>query len=414
MRSPWARIPSSLLLTVGQRHENPGESNDAPEFPSFGDVCNACHRPDMSNMTWQDGVKYLFSTFCAAPRVWPVGYILNSSYSPLRLERDMPSKNWRDAFEDLLALEANNEMISDEHRRAENEVAAIERYTFANASMSMFGREMKKNSDFQSSTLDFRQGLLQKGDTEMVKQIDDRLLPILKKEYEKSTVEAQEVKKKFEEQRHANASSLKPRGQGIASLITSGALPDWHSDTSTSLDGTVMGFGKRDAPPDLDSSFSISELELQKVFEEGQDYSFGLPLPLPSKTVKTLTDGSIVYENAGGVADPYSHLGPNPTSPLSQRAYSEPIRLPNGSVGRKVILKNSLADGTTVTKEFEREPAKLLEEVETTRKRLRILCGATLDLVNGGEPPSELQQALEPIIDQILRVEVEHIAELEE
>lgn len=35
----------------------------------------------------------------------PLGYILHSQYSPFRLETEYPSRNWRDAFEDLLALD---------------------------------------------------------------------------------------------------------------------------------------------------------------------------------------------------------------------------------------------------------------------------------------------------------------------
>lgn len=35
-----------------------------------------------------------------------------------------------------------------------------------------------------------------------------------------------------------------------------------------STDGPVMAFSERKSPPNLDASLSISELELQQVFEE--------------------------------------------------------------------------------------------------------------------------------------------------
>lgn len=32
--------------------------------------------------------------------MWPLGYILSSPYSPFYLEKQMPDREWRDAFED--------------------------------------------------------------------------------------------------------------------------------------------------------------------------------------------------------------------------------------------------------------------------------------------------------------------------
>lgn len=95
-----------------------GSDEEALEYPSFGATCESCKRPDASNMTWQDGVKHFFSNFLASPRMGPIGYILNSPYSPLRLERQIPYKDWRDPFEDLLAIDAGRGMISKEDRKA--------------------------------------------------------------------------------------------------------------------------------------------------------------------------------------------------------------------------------------------------------------------------------------------------------
>lgn len=51
--------------------------------------------------------------------MWPLGYILGSDYSPLYLELQYPNINWRDSFEDLLALESGKKMISAVSRQKE-------------------------------------------------------------------------------------------------------------------------------------------------------------------------------------------------------------------------------------------------------------------------------------------------------
>ena len=55
--------------------------------------------------------------------MWPIGYLVGSPFSPLQLEHEIPERNWRDAFEDLIALETSGQMISRESREKEAEVA---------------------------------------------------------------------------------------------------------------------------------------------------------------------------------------------------------------------------------------------------------------------------------------------------
>ena len=59
------------------------------------------------------------ATYFASPRMWPLGYILGSTYSPLNLEQQLPNFNWRDRFEDLLAFESGKQMISAVSRQNE-------------------------------------------------------------------------------------------------------------------------------------------------------------------------------------------------------------------------------------------------------------------------------------------------------
>jgi hypothetical protein len=60
---------------------------------------------------------------------WPIPYILFSSYSPLNLERRLPgpdgpgdlrfmSKNWRDAFEDLMRTQTGKEMLTRSNNKS--------------------------------------------------------------------------------------------------------------------------------------------------------------------------------------------------------------------------------------------------------------------------------------------------------
>ena len=55
--------------------------------------------------------------------MWPVGYLIGSPYSPLHIEQAHPQREWRDAFEDLLAVELGDEMISSESRQEEKAAA---------------------------------------------------------------------------------------------------------------------------------------------------------------------------------------------------------------------------------------------------------------------------------------------------
>ena len=130
---------------------------DGQKLPSFGAACHSCGRPDTSNMTWNDGYKHFFSTFCATPRMWPVGYILDSPYSPLRVERDMPSRNWRDAFEDLLAHDAVGALIPDEVRKAQDEYAAKDRFESANRAIVVTNHNLKGALELQKATQEARQ-----------------------------------------------------------------------------------------------------------------------------------------------------------------------------------------------------------------------------------------------------------------
>ncbi|MCJ1460791.1 hypothetical protein MMC28_011173 [Mycoblastus sanguinarius] len=98
--------------------------------PESDDICDRCGAPSTwadewtKNLSWKDSLRLYITTFLASPRMWPVGYIIASPYSPLHVERQIPARNWRDSFEDLLALESGGQMIRPDSRKKEAEAAA--------------------------------------------------------------------------------------------------------------------------------------------------------------------------------------------------------------------------------------------------------------------------------------------------
>ena len=150
-------------------------NEEAAEYPSFGATCESCKRPDVSNLTWPDGVKHFFANYLASPRMGPIGYILNSPYSPLRLERQIPHRNWRDRFEDLLAIDAGRGMISEEDRKAEFAAIMESRYEIANESIKMLNGMVRDNLKAESTVQKLRNDAAKAGGFEDVKILDDEL-----------------------------------------------------------------------------------------------------------------------------------------------------------------------------------------------------------------------------------------------
>ncbi|KAL9024585.1 MAG: hypothetical protein Q9196_006409 [Gyalolechia fulgens] len=347
---------------------------DSTEYPSFGSTCDACGRPDMSNMTWDDGVKHFFSTILSAPRMWPLGFILDSPYSPLRLEQDVPALNWRDAFEDLLALEAGRPMIPEENRKAEDLFAAGNRFKMASWGISAINYLMQDREKLQAMFQEAHRAALKHKDKRKAESISENQLGSLKSDQERHAAHAQHFKAEYEEQTNSTASSLKPRGQWIASLMNSGALPAWNWMVHNSIKGPVLTFHRNDAPPGLENDgITISELEILQHFEAGRPFSFESPIPLPIRETRAVIDGNAILPHIPVPNDPYEKFRPNKNSVMVQFARSEPVELPDGSIGSKTVITNRLANETIETKEFMQQPARLLEEVENARKSMEVV-----------------------------------------
>ena len=167
-------------------------------------------------------MNYFFSTFFATSRMWPIGYILDSPYSPLRVERAMPSRNWRDAFEDLLALEAGRGLIKEKSRKAENVIAARIRYERTKGDIWTSEYGLKQSLEREKILEKARKWATSNNDTATVQRIQEHLLPNEKAVQANSISRAQEFKARYEEKKAATASNAIPRGQWITSLIASG------------------------------------------------------------------------------------------------------------------------------------------------------------------------------------------------
>ena len=205
----------------------------------------------------------------------------------------------------------------------------------------------------------------------MVRNLDNVLIPRFKASSEWHASEAQRAKMAFENNRNATASSAMPRGQWIASIINSGALPAWEWGTYGSIDGPVMVISRSD--PSLEASIAISESNLEQIIEQGQSYNH-IPSPLPPQLYKPITNGAISNDDSGMVdPDPLKDFLPSPSSIIVQSATTEAVKLPDGTSGTKVSFEYLHADGTKSNKEFVQEPLKVLKEVENARKSMYLL-----------------------------------------
>ncbi|KAL8646316.1 MAG: hypothetical protein Q9226_006913 [Calogaya cf. arnoldii] len=362
---------------------DPLPSEGTPDLPSAGPICDTCKKPDLSNVTWEDGAKNFFSTYFAAPRMWPIGYILGSPYSPFRAERDMPSTNWRNAFEDLLALENGRGMIPEQDRKAEDEHAVRALFDSASYFITRCNRSLDDNKRREAETRLRLQQAEEHREKHAVQAITEYLLPWLESDNQRHIAHAREEKASFDALKDWPASHLRMRGQWITSLISSGALPGWKSRMYSTTLGQAMDYSKRNSPPDLDASFTISELELQQVFGEGHPYDFRDPLEFP-----TLADAMVLLHGERPPTypeipnDPFKKFRPSHSSILHQSTECDLIKMPDGSIGPKVKILNTLVDGDPEAKEFVHNPVGVFEETkgaELSMMMLRTAIGGTFD-----------------------------------
>lgn len=355
--------------------------------PEAGSVlCDKCRTPvlqqsdqDTSKFRLREKVGQLLTEWSLSPRMWPVGYLIASSYSPLRLEQEFPKRNWRDAFEDLLALESGGEMISPETREEEKAAAHEIEWQRASTNISRLDKFNKvASSSYALMQEDHR--IAEKNKHHNAVSWLDKNMEAFREAAQHRVSLAQAMKERTEARREWSASKRKDRGQWIASLITSGALPGWRSTLTDTADGIKMILYNFDsaAPEDGEDpeAIGVTESELSALFEEGVPLGYDDSAPplyhVSHRGFRPVNDGVEVLDDDGNIQlppDPPDCMSYTPERPYfrTQLTRAERITLPNGKLGTKVTVRNCFTNGETEDKVIVQEPGKVLQEVEKAR-----------------------------------------------
>ena len=356
-----------------------------PSGPDPGSVlCEKCKKsvlePSQSESTddvsFPDRVQQAVKDWLLDPNMWPVGYIIASPYSPFRVEMELSKRNWRDAFEDLLALESGGNIISDESRRQEAAVATEVRWERANYIIEKMNNLNMRDSpalNRAQKALDEMRVSGNRGDHSVISWLDKNLRLAREGVLHRVTL-ARRFKAWGEGRRDWSASGQKARGQWTASLITSGALRGWSSALEDSEDGELIRLGKEEDPENL--NVQVSERELVEHFVQGKPLHAGAPsAPLyrVSRRPSAMPEKNpqILHEDSRPEIPPdepelWSRVPERPCF-WRQNMVAEQITLPIGKTVTKVVMRNWLTNGDFEEKVMIQEPAKVLQEVEKVR-----------------------------------------------
>ncbi len=166
------------------------------------------------------------------------------------------------------------------------------------------------------------------------------------------------------------ASKYKGRGQWMASLISSGALPGWRAQIFNSSEGFQVHLTKIEGDLDDPGGQIMTEAELTREFDEGIPMQVGRPIwstsagQYPESFREDYTDGEVTsYVDFQGPT-----LRP---SILSQIIAAECTKSEEGIISTKVALKNLFTDGTTDSKEIIDDPSKVLEETNKVHSSMQ-------------------------------------------
>ena len=371
-------------------------SSQPPDQGSGSVLCDKCRSPviesdqDVSNLSFAERLSRMGKQWRLSPRMWPVGYIIESPYSPLRIEQEIPGREWRDAFEDLLALETNGEMISTESRKEEK--AASSRIGWERASHLIDKcNKLNENESVVLKLLRISRQAFEKQREHAALSFVDRKFEEFEANTQRRILFAQSIKAQEEAHRDLSASRQKDRGQWIASLTTSGAVRGWIAGFLDSAAGVnhFLQIGDHNDQPEEYDNIHFTEDESQKVFEEDKPISFGDPGPpmyeLSSQLSGKVNESQDEYNADGTVKPPEDEpvrMSNMPERPYfaAQQTTTEHITLPNGKMANKVTVLNFLTNGELEEKVIVENPVKVLEEVERGR-------GFIVDRILGFDKP---------------------------
>lgn len=331
-------------------------------------ACDKCGAPaswaDTSNLSWDQSLRHHLATFHMSPRMWPIGYILQSPYSPFWLEKEMPShKSWRDAFEDLLALESGGQMISLESRKQEAKAAQHIRHSGIHHDVSLVNDQLKRDAKLLSLLKRMRDLATREAWADHL-QVLDQAIPAQEESSKRTIAFGEGMIASLQKQMDKSwqASRYKMRGQWMLSLVSSGALPGWVGQLCNSSDGPLVSLGKIDRDPDGYADQCMTERELIAQFEEGIPLQLGGPswstcagqYPELGKALEMVRDDVSI--------DHTVFQRPLAPSILYQLTTAERTKSDTSNLSTKVTLKNIFTDGTIEKKEVIDDASKVLEE----------------------------------------------------
>ena len=299
--------------------------------------------------------------------MWPLGYILGSEYSPLLLEQQIPNLNWRDRFEDLLALESGKRMISAVSRQNEAVTAFRVRSESVHDDISHVNQELQRYQDYNSLLQGLREVSIRRKDSDVVSQIDDVAMPAQKKSAEMVIASGKALIGSLKDLQNKPASNYMYRVPWITSLISSGAMLGWESAVYDSADGWLADVYKADGSGD---GQMFSELDLATIFRDGRPLDFRSPLwstyegsygNFSYPEIEELCPDGDADPDAAQTYDAIENIRP---SILSQLTKVQQKKSWNGSIETRVVLKNRFSNGEEAEKTITNDTSKVLEEVE--------------------------------------------------
>ena len=295
--------------------------------------------------------------------MWPVGYIIGSPFSPLQLENEIPERNWRDAFEDLIALETRGQMINNESREKEADVAfpllCQETHDAVLRANDMLGLYSEQISQYQrAGKIAARRGKFGKG-SEMEREAHQARMKS-QEWFDSGQAKISKLKKLEQADKRKQVRECMSRGQWIASLFSSGVLPGWRSQLYDSAFGHHWSFEKAD-----EDGIAISEAELSSHFQQDMPFHFINPAwstynggyPEVPKVSNFSPDELSILGYAELKVPPLRH------SLCSQITSAERTKLPNGLFSTKVKIWNRFTDDREEEKHIIDDTGKVMEEV---------------------------------------------------
>ena len=285
---------------------------------------------------------------------------MQSPYSPLQLEMKMPERLcWRDAFEDLLALETRGQMICLESRKKEAEVSERILHDKISAAISSMNEQLEVDATYLFTFRKLQHVVAQKFPPEKLEGV----IQAIRAQEESSNERIKQMKSRIAnyEKRKGNsypASRYKTRSQWMVSLISSGALPGWGAQIFNTSMGSMVQFSNMNHDPD---KINVTDRELNNHFKEG------IPLTLQSPQWSTFWGKypesfkeSVSY--GYGAFNVVFKLGCPRTSIIKQVIRAECLKSEDGNLSTKVTLNNIFADGSRESEKIVNDPSNVLEE----------------------------------------------------